>query len=99
MVAPASELCPTRGWVTRDIPGAGEYQVFRCTPGQPVVIDVGLQTVGRQEALARHGANIGGLGDLGDLGDFLIGNISIPTWGLLAAAGALAFMVLGKRRR
>lgn len=86
----AIELCPIRGYVAREIPGANEYQNFRCVPGQPVTIDPGLQAVGRREALARHG--------LSDLGDFVIGNIAVPQWALLAGASLLVFMFLKKRR-
>jgi hypothetical protein len=87
---PSSELCPTYGWVSRDIKGAGEYQVFKCTPGQPVVIDPGLQAVGRQEALARHG--------LHGLDDVMLGSVAIPTWAMLAGAAVVAYMVFVKRR-
>lgn len=95
------ELCPTRGWVTRNIAGANEYQVFRCDPGRPVVIDPGLQAVGRREALARRPG-------LGDIGDVMIGNFVIPTWALLAGAALIGVVVFkgfgggsagGRRRR
>ena len=88
------ELCPARGWVSRPIPGVNEYQVVACTPGAPVVINQGLATVVRREALARQG-----LSGLGDLGDFTVGNVIIPTWALVASAAAAAFLLLGKRRR
>lgn len=85
----SGELCPVSGHVSRDIRGAGEYQVFACTPGQPVVIDPGLQAVGRREALARHG--LSGLG-------FVVGNIDVPDWLPLVAIAALGVFVFMKRR-
>lgn len=88
------ELCPIRGYVSRPIPGVPEYQNFKCTPGQPVVIDPGLQAVGAAEARLRH-PELSGLGDLG----FLVGNIEVPTWLPVVAVGVIAIMFLGKRRR
>jgi hypothetical protein len=83
---PSGELCPIAGYVRRPIPGVAEEQIFKCTAGQPVVIDPGIAFMGRQEALARHG--------LGSLDDFTIGNTIVPTWALIAAiaVGALWFM-------
>lgn len=90
VAVPAAEICPIRGYVSRAIPGANEYQNFRCTPGQPVTIDAGLAAAGRQDALARG---------LSDLGDFTVGNVTVPTWALLAGAGVVALMFMkGKRR-
>jgi hypothetical protein len=62
------EICPSYGHVNRQIPGVDEYQVIRCTPGQPVEIDRGLRRVVRQEALARHPA--GGRERIGQAGDY-----------------------------
>ena len=64
----AGELCPSYGHVNRQIPGVDEYQVIRCTPGQPVSIDRGLRRVVRQEALARHPG--GGSERRGQAGDY-----------------------------
>lgn len=52
---PVGELCPIAGYVRRPIPGVAEEQIFRCTAGQPVVIDPGLREAGRAEAAARYG--------------------------------------------
>lgn len=92
-VAPVGEICPAVGYTRRDISGAGEYQIVRCTAGQPVVIDQGLARVVRTEALARHGM----IGGLSGLDDFSIGSIEIPTWSLIAVAG-LATLFFFKRR-
>lgn len=89
-VIPVGEICPTWGYVPRPIPGVDEYQNFRCTPGQPVVIDPGLQEAGRLEALRRHG--------LGDLEGFTVGNIEVPTWALVAGAAAVGLLLLKRRR-
>ncbi len=89
-VAPV-EICPIRGYVAREIPGANEYQNFKCTPGQPVVIDSGLQAAGRQDALARHG--------LSGLDGFSIGTIELPDWALYGGLALAAFLLLGRKRR
>ena len=49
-----NDICPIRGYVSRPIPGVDEYQNFRCTPGQPIVIDPGIAAAGRADALARQ---------------------------------------------
>jgi len=64
----SGELCPSYGHVNRQIPGVDEYQVVRCTPGQPVEIDRGLRRVVRREALARHPG--GGRERTGQAGDY-----------------------------
>jgi len=51
----SGDICPIRGYVSRPIPGADEYQNFRCTPGQPVVIDRGIAAAGAAGAYARQG--------------------------------------------
>ena len=51
-----NDICPLRGYVSRPISGTDEYQNFRCTPGQPVVIDPGIAAAGRADALARQQA-------------------------------------------
>lgn len=89
-VAPV-EICPVRGYTSREIPGANEYQNFRCTPGQPVTIDAGLQAAGRQDAMARHG--------LSGLDGFSIGSVELPDWALYAGLGLVAYLLLKKGRR
>lgn len=91
--APVGEICPAVGYTRRDISGAGEYQIVRCTAGQPVVIDQGLARVVRTEALARHGL-VGGLSGLDDIS---IGSIDIPTWSLVAVAGLAAWYFMRRR--
>lgn len=110
MAFQSNELCPIRGYVSRQIPGVAEYQNFRCTPGRPVRIDPGLAAVGAQGAYQRAAAQ--GLGESGlnggntfwDLGDVSIdaaGGDTTPTW-LLAAVLMIGFVALsskGRRRR
>jgi hypothetical protein len=49
------DVCPLRGYVSRPIPGAAEYQNFKCTPGQPVTIDRGMAAAGAAGAYQRQG--------------------------------------------
>jgi len=91
--APSGELCPIVGYVRRPIPGVAEEQIFRCTAGQPVVIDPGLATVGRQEAWARHG--LSGLGAIAS-GDLTSEFWSGVMWSLGAAA--VAYFILRKKK-
>lgn len=89
-IAPATEICPIRGYVARAIPGVNEYQNFRCTPGQPVVIDAGLAAAGRADAYARHG-----LSGLDESGQFSSQFVSGVAWSLGAAL--VAYFLLRKK--
>ncbi len=51
----AYDVCPIRGYVSRPILGADEYQNFKCTPGEQVRIDRGLAAAGAAGAYARQG--------------------------------------------
>jgi hypothetical protein len=90
---PSGELCPIAGYVRRPIPGVAEEQIFKCTAGQPVVIDPGIAAAGRSEALARHG--------LGGFGALASGDLTSEFWsGVMFSLGAaaVAYFVLRKKR-
>lgn len=96
------EICPIRGYTSRPIPGADEYQNFRCTPGQPVVIDAGLQRAGAYDAYQRHG--MAGLDDTqatfaGLFHEVLLGNLTIPPWVPLVALAAGAVFLWSVKKR
>lgn len=85
------EICPIRGYTSRLIPEANEYQNFKCTPGQPVTIDTGLQAAGRADAMARHG--LSGLD-----GDVTIGSVTVPMWVAIAGVAAVGMFLMKHRR-
>ena len=87
------EICPSYGHVNRQIPGVDEYQVVKCTPGQPVEIDRGLRRVVRQEALARHPG--GGRERVGQAGDYQGYQIWRSRRGIPAEAAVSADMSSG----
>lgn len=89
------ELCPLAGYVTRPVPGTSEYQVYRCTPGQRVTIDRGLQEAGIREAMQRQDVT-----RAGETGAFAaLTETSSPNWLLIGGIAVGAWLLLGRGRR
>lgn len=96
----AVELCPLAGYVTRPVPGASEYQVYKCQPGERVPINLrfdpqrrGLQEAGIREALQR--VDVSGQ----PIGIVSAGSAaSSPNWLLIGGIAIGAFLLFGRKR-